>query len=329
MRKNKSGKEIGIGRKVLSIVVITIITITYLSVFKDIKAASTATVTIKSDATNSSGQTIIGAGETFTVKVNAQSDDGINMFYGMLSYDTNKLQLISKKATTGWIDSSNTEQSEILVFNNNKTTQEVTAYNFTFKVLDGITTGETANVTISNIAIATFLDTEDSNEARVNIGTRTFTITTGIGVTPITPEDDPSVDSDHQVEIDADNLIIKSIQPKTTLANYRNLIKTNASTMVVRTAAGATVSESSYIVTGMNAIFNGIKTYTLIVKGDIDADGDASHYDMANINAHRLGNRIITSEILFTAGDIDKNGKLDQFDMADINAYRVGQRTVL
>ena len=91
MRKNKSGKEIGIGRKVLSIVAITIITITYLSVFKDIKAASTATATLTSDATNSSGQTIIGAGETFTIKVNAQSNDGINMFYGLLSYDTDKL----------------------------------------------------------------------------------------------------------------------------------------------------------------------------------------------------------------------------------------------
>lgn len=315
--------------KLLAIIVITLIAITYLSGLRCIKAASTATVTLKCDATNSSGQTIIGAGETYTVKVNAQSSDGINMFYGILSYDTDKLQLVSRKAPSGWSDSSNTEQSEILVFNSNKTTEEVTTYNLTFKVLDNITIGQTASITISNIGIDTFLDTEDPNESRVNIGTRTFTITTGIGVTPTTPEDDPSIDSDHQVEVDPDNLTISAIQPKTTLANFRNLVKTNASTMVVQTAAGASVSESSYIVTGMNAIFNGTKTYTLIVKGDIDADGDAGQYDMANINAHRLGNRRITSEILFKAGDIDKNDTLDQWDMSAINAYRVGQRSVL
>lgn len=317
-------------KKILTIIIVALITIMYLQLLSNTKAASTATVTLKSNATNSSGQTIVGAGETFTINVNAQSSDGINMFYGILSYDTSRLQLVTRRAPTGWIDQSDTSQNEILVFNNNaSTTQEVLVYTLTFRVLKEVTVGKNANVTISNIGIDTFLDTEDPTESRVDVGTRTFSITTGTGVTPTTPEDDPTIDSDHQVEIDYDNLTISAIQPRTTLANFRKLIQTNASSMVVQTAAGATVSESSYVVTGMNAIFDSTVTYTLIVKGDTDADGDAGQYDMANINAHRLGNRLITNQILFKAGDIDKSNELDQWDMSAINAYRVGQRTVL
>lgn len=330
MKEKKSKQGIRMKSKLLAIILITVFAFTYLFGLQTVKATVTATVTLTSDATGSNGTTIVGAGETFSIIVKAQSREGINMFLGTLSYDTDKLQLVSRKGTSGWIDDSNTEQNEILVYNNTgKSTEAVTVYTLTFKVKTGIAINQTASVTISNIGIDTFLDTEDPTASRVNIGTRTFTITTGLGVTPITPEDDPTVDSDHQVEVDNDNFTISAIQPKTTLVNFRKLITTNASTMVVQTAAGTTVSESSYIVTGMNAIFNGTTTYTLIVKGDIDADGDATQYDMANINAHRLGNRKITNEILFKAGDIDKNGTLDQWDMSPINAYRVGERTVL
>ena len=330
MRKNQGKSTMKIAKKSVIMVITIIIAIAYLFSFPNVKAASTATVTLTSSATDSSGETTVGAGETFTINVNAQSSDGINMLYGMLSYDTSILELVSRRAPSGWLDSSDTEQGEILVFLNSgsATTSQVTVYTLTFRVKTGTAIGRTARVTISNIGVDTALDTENPTDSRVDIGTKTFSITTGIGVVPTTPEDDPTVDSDHQVEVDNENLTISAIQPRTTVANFRRLIKTNA-TMVVQTAAGGTVGESTYVATGMKAVFNSTKTYTLIVKGDVDADGDAGQYDMANINAHRLGLRRITDQILFQAGDIYKDDTLDQWDMANINAFRVGQRTVI
>ena len=329
MRKNQGKSTMKIAKKSVIMVITIMIAIAYLFSFPNVKAVATANVTLTSNATDSSGQTTVGAGETFTINVNAQSSDSITMFYGMLSYDTSILELVSRRVPSGWLDSSDAEQGEILVFlNGSATTSQVTVYTLTFRVKIGTAIGRTARVTISNIGVDTALDTENPTDSRVDIGTKTFSITTGIGVVPVTPEDDPSIDSDHQVEIDHENLTISAIQPRTTVANFRRLIKTNA-TMVVQTAAGGTVGESTYVATGMKAVFNSTKTYTLIVKGDVDADGDAGQYDMANINAHRLGLRRITDQILFQAGDIYKDDTLDQWDMANINAFRVGQRTVI
>ena len=118
-----------------------------------------------------------------------------------------------------------------------------------------------------------------------------------------------------------ENNIIKNIQPST---SYTDLIKNITSNKEI------VVKEGSTVVTGTNKIktgevlTTGEKTYTLVVTGDTNGDGQADIKDILQINKHRLNKAQLTS-VYFTAGDVNKDGKVDIKDILQLNKYRLGK----
>ena len=64
------------------------------------------------------------------------------------------------------------------------------------------------------------------------------------------------------------------------------------------------------------------KTFTLIVKGDVNSDGKADMLDITTINQYRL-NKASLEEIYLKAGDVTEDTKVDLYDILKINMYRL------
>ena len=62
------------------------------------------------------------------------------------------------------------------------------------------------------------------------------------------------------------------------------------------------------------------KTYTVIIYGDINGDGEITVIDLASIQKHLLKKSIL-SGVYFKAADVDKNGSLTVMDLAKIQKH--------
>ncbi len=122
-----------------------------------------------------------------------------------------------------------------------------------------------------------------------------------------------------------ENEYIKKIQPNQTYADFVKNIITNLEFIIKDKEA--TVSGTSDIKTG-ETLTVGNNTYTLIVIGDVNGDGDANIADIMAINMHRL-NKSELSELNQLAGDVNGDNKVNIQDIMMINMYRLGKTTNL
>lgn len=144
-------------------------------------------------------------------------------------------------------------------------------------------------------------------------GFKQYTAQTYIPATPV-------LDSERYIEpITIDGNCIKNIQPNT---KYEDFIKEFSNDIIF------TIKEGNNIVTGATKIKTGQtftsedKTYTLVVTGDVNGDGQADIKDILQINKHRLNKAELTNEYL-KAGDTNRDGKVDLKDILQINKYRL------
>ena len=132
----------------------------------------------------------------------------------------------------------------------------------------------------------------------------------------------PGVETTLEVNIySVENNTIKNIQPNTSYIEFIKNITSNKDIVV---------KERNIILTGTSKIKTGQvltvgeKTYTLIVTGDTNGDGQADIKDILQINKHRLNKAQLTSAY-FTAGDVNKDGKVDIKDILQLNKYRLSK----
>ena len=126
-----------------------------------------------------------------------------------------------------------------------------------------------------------------------------------------------------KVTVIEEQRIIKDINPKTTVAEMKNIIQSDAEYEIID-KNGNTISETSKIGTGYKVKMETGKTYTIIVRGDSNGDGNADLRDILVINKHRLKKASLTGEYL-QAGDVNEDGKSDLRDILQINKYRLGK----
>ena len=85
------------------------------------------------------------------------------------------------------------------------------------------------------------------------------------------------------------------------------------------------MTETGKIKTGQTLVV-GEKSYTLVVKGDTNGDGEADIKDMYQINLHRLGkNQLNTTQQ--KAANTQEDNTIDLKDMYRINLYRLKRRS--
>ncbi len=123
-------------------------------------------VLIMTDATE------VNPGDTFTVTVSANCEDGINGLTGNLNYDANQLELVSAKAadTEKWSSlGQNSEGSvEIAIIANTADIKSGDIFKVTFKVKESVEIGTTIKVTPSDIVLDTLSETDSEYKANLS-----------------------------------------------------------------------------------------------------------------------------------------------------------------
>lgn len=133
--------------------------------------AADATVALKPDKTEAN------PGDTFTITVSGSCEDGINGLTGNLSYDVNKLELVSAKAADeNWSSLGQNSAGSVemaLIGNSTDTVKNADIFKVTFKIKDSVERGTTVKVEASNLV----LDSDAAQDSEHNIGTKDVTVT--------------------------------------------------------------------------------------------------------------------------------------------------------
>ena len=122
-----------------------------------------------------------------------------------------------------------------------------------------------------------------------------------------------------------ENEYISKIQPETTVKEFKDKLQTNAAEINIYNKENEPLEDDDIIGTGMKLELKSgdkTKTFTLIVKGDVNSDGKADMLDITTINQYRL-NKASLEEIYLKAGDVTEDTKVDLYDILKINMYRL------
>ena len=71
----------------------------------------------------------------------------------------------------------------------------------------------------------------------------------------------------------------------------------------------------------------GSSTYTLVVIGDIDGNGNISITDLAKLCLHQIEKEILSGE-WNRAADIDGNGNVNMTDLAQLQLVLIGKKQI-
>lgn len=179
--------------------------------------------------------------------------------------------------------------------------------------------GENENLQVGTTSVKiTYTEngiTKEKNQEITVTGTETGDLTVVIGK--------------YEEETDENVKYIKGISPKTTIQTLVNSIETNGVIKIYK-GTNEVTDKTQKIATGMTIkITKGTeeKTYTVVVIGDTNGDGEANMSDILKINKHRLGTVLLTGANL-KAGNVNKDAKVDMSDILKINKYRLGKDTL-
>ena len=86
----------------------------------------------------------------------------------------------------------------------------------------------------------------------------------------------------------------------------------NTSVKIINTSGNAVTSNTSVVTTNYKIKTNE-NTYTIIIIGDVNADGKLTALDYIEVRKHIMGSTISDSGKLL-AGDVDQNNKITALD---------------
>lgn len=126
-------------------------------------------------------------------------------------------------------------------------------------------------------------------------------------------------------DINNDKLTITGkYKKKYTVADFRTSIE-NGEAVEILAADGSEVLNSSYIATGMTATAaNSNVSYTIIVPGDCDGDGNVTSLDSVEILRAIVGENALTSYHAKAAADVTGDGWVRVDDAVSILKYCIG-----
>ena len=118
--------------------------------------------------------------------------------------------------------------------------------------------------------------------------------------------------------------ISAGFKKKYTVADFRDNIE-NGEAIIIANSDGSRVSETQYISTGMTATAPGSDvSYTLIVSGDVDGDGNCTALDAVTILKAVIGEITLESYEKKAAADVNGDGWVRADDAVAILKYIIG-----
>ena len=126
---------------------------------------------------------------------------------------------------------------------------------------------------------------------------------------------------------------ITKVQPETLISEFKAELETNATEINIYSNDNGTepLGDDEIVATGMKLELKRgtqVRTFTIIVRGDVDGDGTAGMQDISTINRYRLNKRTL-EEIYLKAADVVEDGNVDFFDIVRINRFRLHKITEL
>ncbi len=256
----------------------------------------------------------IYAGDEFEVNVGIDNfkniDKGIITFSGQLEYDKNVLDKIEiKENQEGW--NPNTVNEDNLKFVTDRDTYATEGGNvFTikFKAKDTITTETAAKIALKNIVASNGDIDITSPDAEIN-------------VTVLKKLEDITSD---KYEI-ADTMISR-ILPGTTVDTFKGNIVTNLTIKIID-KDGNELQGTDIIPTDSKLQLGNNLEFTLVVTGDIHANGEITPTDLAQLKLHFIGKELLTGAKL-KAGDVNGDGDITPTDLAQLKLVLIGSMTI-
>ena len=122
-----------------------------------------------------------------------------------------------------------------------------------------------------------------------------------------------------------DNIYISRIQEKVTVKEVKESIETNATQINIYNKDNELQKDDAKISTGMKIelkLNDEVKTFVLVVNGDIDGDGEIKFADLSMANRYRL-KKITLEGAYFRAADVTGDGIVNFKDLVKINRFRL------
>ena len=183
------------------------------------------------------------------------------------------------------------------------------------KVSSSDLTFESSNTSIATVDKYGYIKAVGTGEANIEVTTKVGDKKAICKVT--VNEKQAQLNSNKYYILKTDKLIL-NISPLTTKEEFAKHIIANEEYKIL-TKENKEINDTNYITTGMKLIINNTE-YTLIVKGDIDSDGDITITDLAKLKKHIILEEILTGEKL-EAADINLDQNADITDLAKIVKY--------
>ena len=233
------------------------------------------------------------SGEKVTIKDLAGNTTEVNV----------KITNIDKeapKATVSYSTTSSTTGSVVVTITSNEEIQEVSGWKLSTdklkltKTYTSNTTASGENITIKDMA---------GNTSVVNIK-----------ITNINTEK-PTEEYFNLTQYKIKDKYIVKIEPNTKYSEFIKNIQTN---MTYTIKEGSKVLDSTSIMKTGQVLTVGNNSYTIVVMGDLNGDGNISLVELARISKIGAGKITNVSEIEKTAIDINVDGKINIIDLASI-----------
>lgn len=128
-----------------------------------------------------------------------------------------------------------------------------------------------------------------------------------------------------------ENTYISNVKAKTSVDSFKSNITTNGTEIKIYNKDNKIISGNTNVGTGSKIEIksgNQTKTYTVVVNGDINGDGNIDFVDVVKMNKARLNKTKLNGEY-FTAADVNNDGKIDLRDIVKINKFRLNKSTEL
>lgn len=249
---------------------------------------------------------VIVKGGTLTITVSTKNFDfgsqGIDACTGVIEYSTDVFEEITTsdiEGKNGWTISYN--KGKILcVPSSGYITEEGDLFSITFKVKDNAPMEET------QIAVKDFLINDAASGERIT----TEDVIKKVSVKSI---------SSNVYKFEGSNIV--GIKPGTKVETFKsNIIGTG---IQVFNQSGTELTTGQIVGTGMT-MKSGSETYTLIISGDLNGDGQVSATDLSKIKQHLIELRLLEGAYL-EAADVDADENVTITDLSRIRKAMFGE----
>jgi len=127
--------------------------------------------------------------------------------------------------------------------------------------------------------------------------------------------------------MDNETSTMPNVAERTTAEELITSLSAYGITATITDKDGNTLESNSKVGTGCKVTDQSGNVYTVIVKGDIDGNGEIDSTDYLNIKGIFIGTSKITG-VYLDASDVDKDGRITATDYLRIKSHFIGEKNL-